>query len=55
MCTLQVALGKNETKYEDMIEVMLDLHKYVPSKSVVKTVESNEHKHEIEEKLLCYL
>ena len=43
---------KNETKYEDMIDIMLNLHKYVPSKSVSKAVQVEESEHTIEEKQL---
>ena len=37
-------------KYEDMIEIMLNLHKYVPSRNVTKTVTVNGLEHIIEDK-----
>jgi len=43
---------KNETKYENMIDIMLSLHRYVPSKSVSKAVQVEESEHTIEEKQL---
>lgn len=43
---------KNETKYEEMIEVMVDLHKYVPSKSVSQTCLVDNTEHIIEDKYL---
>jgi len=43
---------KNKTKYEDMIEIMLNLHKYVPSKTIPQTIQVHESEHTIEEKHL---
>jgi len=43
---------KNETKYEEMIDIILNLHKYVPSKSVSKAVQVEESEYTSEEKQL---
>ena len=46
--SLQVPLGvklKNEAKYEDMIDVMVDLHKYVPTRSSTSSITLNGNQH----------
>lgn len=41
---------KNEMKYDDMIEVMLNLHKYVPSRNITKCATVNGSEHILEDK-----
>jgi len=46
---------KNEKKYEEMIDIMLHLHKYVPSRIVNQTLTVGEPEHTVRDEHLYTL
>jgi hypothetical protein len=45
-------LLKNETKYEEMIEIMEHLHNYVPKVLLTSTTEVNNTKHQLQKEVV---
>ena len=43
---------RNENKYEEMIDIMLHLHKYVPSKTIDQTLTVGESEHTVRDEHL---